>query len=171
MWILKNSQSHLAAWQLCINLVPCTMYSVGNSCFTQSAAVVICYAWGHYWAFAIIIPYINIFYAYTRTHTSTRVCVHLRMGSWKLIEKLPRRSKLGEPKSQKRNHIFCTLTQFSAPQPPFPRRTWPHLRISFCSLTLFGTQNLLYLMRHTTTQWQPWPGIRVSVCVCVGVRI
>lgn len=116
---------------------------------------------------AIIIPYINIFYAYTHTHSSTRVCVHLRMGSWKLIEKLPRRSKLGEPKSQKRNHIFCTLTQFSAP-PPSRQDLTP-----FADFLLFAdpfrhTKLIIFDATHNNNGN---PGRHPHLCVCVWVFV
>lgn len=103
---------------------------------------------------------------HTHTHTlytGVCVCVHLRMGSWKLIEKLPRRSKLGEPKSQKRNHIFCTLTQFSAP-PPSPQDLTP-----FADFLLFAdpfrhTKLIIFDATHNNNGN---PGqAPASVCVC-----
>lgn len=107
----------------------------------------------------------------THTHVYWSVCVCApALGSWKLIEKLPRRSKLGEPKSQKRNHIFCTLTQFSAPQPSSPAGPDPICGFPFVRWP-FSAHKTYYIWCDTQQQWQPWPGSSVSVCVCVGVRI
>lgn len=106
-------------------------------------------------------------HTHTLQYTCVSVCVHLRMGSWKLIEKLPRRSKLGEPKSQKRNHIFCTLTQFPAPHTRPPQDLTP-----FADFLLFAdpfrhTKLIIFVATHNNNGN---PG-QASEFLCVRVWV